>query len=367
MGGLNGRPFELDSCVHGLDPNEATACANEIAAAQPNLHIQGIDFFNPLLWPTIVGAGLPVLQTVPIFIEDFDTEGILSTEGGCVSSFPTAMEYAVETLEADKFVIIYSNTAPGLVCYADTEERMIKQLENEGKIAAGDWIGVVDASGDPTDNDAVVQQVLDFVDGASNAWVFFGIQASDCNEIMSALAANGYEGGIATSGACRDDSVLANPASAGVHFGSNLGIPERPDLWSDYKVKYYEWREASLERFGPTVPQSAFMEVAHDVVITGLLQMIMFGDMGGDVDNDPAGFIDFMASQDNMHRAGSETPLNCTTNSDEFVSVCAKDMGYYVWSGPGGQFEYGPLGPNNLDSSELILRAAEGNPRPAAG
>ena len=42
-------------------------------------------------------------------------------------------------------------------------------------------------------------------------------------------------------------------------------------------------------------------------------------------------------------------------------------MGYYVWSGPGGQFEYGPLGPNNLDSSELILRAAEGNPRPAAG
>ena len=366
MGGLNGRPFELESCVHGLDPNEATACANEIADAQPNLHIQGIDFFNPLLWPTFVGAGLPVLQTVPIFIEDFDTEGILSTEGGCVSSFPTAMEYGVETLDADKFVIIYSNTAPGLVCYEDTEARMIQQLTDEGKIAQEDWIGVVDASGDPTDNDAVVQQVLEFVEGAENAWVFFGIQASDCNEIMSALAANGYEGGIVTSGACRDDSVLANPASAGVHFGSNLGIPERPDLWSDYKVKYYEWREASLDRYGPTVPQSAFMEVAHDVVITGLLQMIMFDAMGGDVDNDPAGFIEFMATQSNMHRAGSETPLDCTTNSSEFVSVCAKDMGYYPWTGPGGQFEYGPLGPSNLDSSELILRAAEGNPRPTS-
>ena len=243
---------------------------------------------------------------------------------------------------------------------------MIQQLTDEGKIAQEDWIGVVDASGDPTDNDAVVQQVLDFVDGAENAWVFFGIQASDCNEIMSALEANGYEGGIVTSGACRDDSVLANPASAGVHFGSNLGIPERPDLWSDYKVKYYEWREASLERYGPTVPQSAFMEVAHDVVITGLLQMIMFDAMGGDVDNDPAGFIEFMATQSNMHRAGAETPLDCTTNSSEFVSVCAKDMGYYVWTGPGGQFEYGPLGPNNLDSAELILRAAEGNPRPTS-
>ena len=68
MGGLNGRPFELESCVHGLDPNEATACANEIADAQPNLHIQGIDFFNPLLWPTFVGAGLPVLQLSLIHI-----------------------------------------------------------------------------------------------------------------------------------------------------------------------------------------------------------------------------------------------------------------------------------------------------------
>ena len=86
-----------------------------------------------------------------------------------------------------------------------------------------------------------------------------------------------------------------------------------------------------LDRYGPTVPQSAFIEVAHDVVITGLLQMIMFDAMGGDVDNDPAGFIEFMATQSNMHRAGSETPLDCTNNSPEFVSVCAKDMGYYIW------------------------------------
>ena len=75
MGGLNGRPFELESCVHGLDPNEVTACANEIADAQPNLHIQGIDF-QPTGVTNICRAGLPVLQTVPIFIEDFDTEGI---------------------------------------------------------------------------------------------------------------------------------------------------------------------------------------------------------------------------------------------------------------------------------------------------
>ena len=367
MGGFNGRPFELDACVHGLDPNEAVACANGVADAQPNLHIHGIDFFNPVLWPTLVGAGLPVLQTVPIFIEDFNTPGLLSTEGGCVSAFPSAMQYSVETLEADKFVILYSDSGPGLVCYEDTEKRMIQQLTDEGKIAQSDWIGVADASGDPTDNDAVVQQVMEFTNGASNAWVYFGLQASDCNEILSSLSSNGYDGSVVMSGSCKDDSVLSNPASAGVHVGSRCCIPDRPDLWDPYLVKYYDWRNANIDAFGPTVPKSNFMEIAHDVVMTGLIQMLLFDATGGDVDNDPAGFIDFMATQSNMHRTGNPGPIDCTKNSNEFVSVCQKAQGYFIWGGPGGQFEFGPLGPDLIDATELILRAADGNPRPAQG
>ena len=367
MGGMNGRPVELDSCVHGLDPNEAVACANGVADAQPQLHIQGIDFFNPVLWPTLTGAGLAIMQTVPIFIEDFDTEGIISTEGGCVSAFPSAMQYGVETLQADKYVILYSDTGPGLVCYEDTEARMIQQLTDDGAIAQEDWIGIPDVSGDPSDNDAVVQQVLEFVEGSDNAWVYFGLQASDCNEILSSLASNGYEGGVVASGSCRDDSVTSNPASAGVHFGSSCCIPDRPDLWDPYTAKYYEWRNASIDSYGPTVPKSNFMEVGHDVLIAGIIQMIRFEAAGGDIDNDAAGFSNFLATQDNMNRPGEAIPLDCTTNSSEFVSVCQKSSGYYVWSGPGGQFEYGPLGEELLDATDLILRAAEGNPRPVAG
>lgn len=367
MGGMMGRPVELDSCVHGLDPNEAVACANGVADAQPQLHIQGIDFFNPVLWPTLTGAGLAIMQTVPIFIEDFNTPGIISTEGGCVSAFPSAMQYGVETLAADKYVILYSDTGPGLVCYEDTEARMMQQLTDEGAIAQEDWIGIPDVSGDPSDNDAVVQQVLEFVDGSDNAWVYFGLQASDCNEILSSLASNGYDGGVVASGSCRDDSVTANPASAGVHFGSSCCIPDRPDLWDPYTAKYYEWRNASIDSYGPTVPKSNFMEVGHDVLIAGIIHMTRFVEAGGDIDNDPAGFSSFLASQDNMNRPGEAIPLNCTTNSSEFVSVCQKSSGYYVWSGPGGQFEYGPLGEELLDATDLILRAAEGNPRPAAG
>ncbi len=365
MGGLNGRPFDLDSCVHGLDPNEAIACANGVADAQPNLHIQGIDFFNPTLWPTLVGSGVAILQTVPIFIEDFNTPGLLSTEGGCVAAFPSAMQYGVEVVKADKFVILYSDSGPGLVCYEDTQKRMIQTLTDEGKIAQEDWIGVDDASGDPTDNDAVVQEVMEFTNGASNAWVYFGLQSTDCNEILSSLASNGYDGNIVMSGSCKDTSVLSNPASAGVHIGAACCIPDRPDLWDPYNVKYYDWRNANLDAFGPTVPRSSFMEIAHDVVMTSLIQMIRFVDSGGDIDNDPAGFMDFIGTQSNLHRTGNPSSIDCTQNSEEFVSVCQKEQGYYVWSGPGGQFDFGPL-ETQLDATDLILRTAIANPRPAA-
>ena len=365
MGGLNGRPFDLDSCVHGLDPNEAVACANSVADAQPNLHIQGIDFFNPVLWPTLVGSGVAILQTVPIFIEDFNTPGLLSTEGGCVAAFPSAMQYGVEVVQADKFVILYSDSGPGLVCYEDTQKRMIQTLTDEGKIAQEDWIGVDDASGDPTDNDAVVQEVMEFTNGASNAWVYFGLQSTDCNEILSSLASNGYDGNVVMSGSCKDTSVLSNPASAGVHIGAACCIPDRPDLWDAYTAKYYDWRNGNLDAFGPTVPRSSFMEIAHDVVITALIQMIQFVEDGGDIDNDAAGFMDHIGTQSNLHRAGNPRSIDCTQNSEEFVSVCQKEQGYYVWSGPGGEFSYGPS-ESQIDATDLILRTAIANPRPAA-
>jgi hypothetical protein len=366
LGGINGRPVKLEVCVHGLDPAEATNCANEIADKKPNFHIQGIDFFNPLMWPTFVGAGIPVLQTVPIFVSDFNTPGLLSTEGGCVSAFPGGMQYTIEVLKTDALAIVHSDTGPGLECFADTQARFAKQLEDENP-GTFKWNGFPDASGDPTDNDAVVQNIIEFFQGATNPTVYFGIQASDCNEILSALASAGVEATIVASGACRDDSVLANPASTGVHFGGGDTIFERPDLWDDYQTKYFNFREASLAaRPNQDAPSSTFMEVGHDVMMTVWVQMSRFENEGGDID-DNAAVIEFLAGQTAMFRPGFVVPLNCSTNGVEFVSVCNKFSNNYIWSGPGGQFDYGPSGTDGVDVTDLLARTAEGNPRPAAG
>ena len=367
-GGMNGRPIDFQPCVHGLDPAEATNCANDIADEAPTLHIQGIDFFNPLQWPTLVAAGVPVMQTVPIFVSDFNTPGLISTEGGCVSAFPTGMQYMADVVKADPLIILYANSAPGIECYNDTEARPAQQLVDEGKLTS--FVGVEDASGDPTDNEAVVQRIMEAAATGDNPGVFFGLQASDCAELVAGMVAAGYDGVIVSSASCKDDSVLSQPFSHGMVISGEEEIytPNEGIELSAYQTKYNPWRDANQDAYGPDAPKSQFMNVAHDVMVTAIITMMRFENGGGDVD-DNAALIEYLAGQDNWNRAGRSKPMDCTTNSSEFVSVCKKDAGYYIWNGyENGGWSYGPLGTEILDATDLLLRMAEGpNARPAAG
>ena len=368
LGGMNGRPIDFQPCVHGLDPAEATNCANDIADEAPTLHIQGIDFFNPLQWPTLVAAGVPVMQTVPIFVSDFNTPGLISTEGGCVSAFPTGMQYMADVVKADPLIILYANSAPGIECYNDTEARPAQQLVDEGKLTS--FVGVEDASGDPTDNEAVVQRIMEAAATGSNPGVFFGLQASDCAELVAGMVAAGYDGVIVSSASCKDDSVLSQSFSHGMVIAGEEEIytPNEGIELSGYQTKYNPWRDANQDAYGPDAPKSQFMNVAHDVMVTAIITMMRFENGGGDVD-DNAALIEYLAGQDNWNRAGRSKPMDCTTNSSEFVSVCKKDAGYYIWNGyENGGWSYGPLGTEILDATDLLLRMAEGaNARPAAG
>jgi branched-chain amino acid transport system substrate-binding protein len=361
LGGINGRPVELEVCVNGLDPNEATNCANEVADANPNLHIQGINFFNPQMWPILLGGDMPILQTVPIFISDFNTPGLLSTEGGCVNAFPGGAQYLAEDLQSDRVAVIHSDTGPGFECYQDTQQRFYQHYTDT--IDGFSFQGFPDASGDPSDNEAVVQNVLAFLEGAENPSIYFGIQSSDCNEIMSSLAAGGNTATIVASGSCRDEAVLSNPAATGVLFGSAGKIFDRPDLWTEWETKTADARQAAIDAFGPEAPQSSFMEVSYDVMITAWVVLSQLSAGGSDL-TDTAEIMDAFGSQDNLFRMNS-APLNCTDNGAEFQSVCNKIHNHYLWTGE--TWEFGPQGPDYLNVADLLAAVADTNPRPDAG
>ncbi len=364
FGGINGRPIELDVCVHGFDPNAAINCANEIAEAQPNLNINGIEFFTPALYPTFLGANVPTVQTVPIFVADFVQPEVISVYGGCPVAFPGGATYTMETLGLQKVVVLYSNTPPGLECYADTQERFWQYLvDNEA--AGAEFIGLADNSGDPSDNDAIVQQMADFFGDspAEETGVYFGIQASDCNEILSAIDAAGLDTTVVASGSCIDDSVLANPAATGALFGQQGYISERPDLYDDYIAWTLNYREDLLDNSDlRTAPVSAFLRVGYGIGITAWEVLTRMDNNGEDID-DPAAMVAAWQGLENQHQVGSP-PVTCTDNTEEYAAICKKTLTYTVWNGT--EWELGDLDGEYLSVRDIQARVAAGNPRPAA-
>ena len=54
----------------------AQACATESVSGDASMIIKGIDFFSAVMWP--VWEGLPVVDTLPIFVSDFTAPNSLS-------------------------------------------------------------------------------------------------------------------------------------------------------------------------------------------------------------------------------------------------------------------------------------------------
>ena len=357
FGGIGGRPIDFQVCVHGFDPAAAINCGNEIGQTMPHLNINGIEFFTPALWPTFLGAGIPTIQTVPIFVADFTVEGNgYSVYGGCPVAFPGAATYTVEEMGYKKIAVLYAGTGPGLECFADTEERFWNQLGTEYEL---DWKGFPDASGDPTDNDANIQAMAEWFEGSpvEDRAVFFGMQASDCNEMLNAITSAGLETAVVSSGSCVDASVLANPAAANSYFEHQSYIAERPDLYDAYSAWELGQREELLESSSiRTAPISTFLRVGYGA---GAAAYQVFTDMlahGHDID-DNASVIAAFAGLENQHVVG-QGPTTCTNNTVEYPSVCKKTLTFVKWTGT--EWDLGEFDGKILNVGDIQARVANG-------
>ena len=79
-----------------------------------------------------VFQGIPTLQTVPIFVADFDQPGVYSAIGGCPTAFISAAQFIAEVKGYDRLAIPYANNAPGNQCWTDTQERFYQYYKDQG-------------------------------------------------------------------------------------------------------------------------------------------------------------------------------------------------------------------------------------------
>ena len=255
----------------------------------------GIDFFSSAMYP--VFQGIPLNQTVPIFITDFNTPGMYSALRWLrLGAFPGGAEYLKNYAKADRVAVLYADNAPGQQCYTDTQERFYKFLNLPEQ-------GFKDSVGDPSDNDANVQAILKYLDGAQKGAIYFGIQASDCAEYTKAFAKAGNKNLLVESGSCLDESVTSDPSSK----GAILRVPGlRPEPGQRATARSPSGsctaREQAIKDYGPKSPLSTFMRTGFAALVWDYQILNDFVAAGGDPKDAAAVIKAFQAAENSPRR-----------------------------------------------------------------
>jgi branched-chain amino acid transport system substrate-binding protein len=354
--GTAGRPIQLEYCGHLVDQNEAQACANQVADANPHTVMLGVDFFSPLMYPLF--TEFPVTETLPIFIADFDQPGVVSPFGGCPTAFPASAQMIAEIKAHDRLAVIWAQNAPGTECWQDTQERFYQYYADTAENFA--FQGFPYTPGETAGYPAVIQQVADYLDGAESGSVYFGIQASDCAAFIQGLAGAGVEAQIYIADSCTSDAVKALPESNGVIFELQGYLTDQPDLNSEFANTELAAREAAIEEYGPETPLTSYTRQAFSGVVFIYQVANDLLASGGDIDDREA-LREAYTAVENYHVVGYR-PINCAANPPEFESVCAHTATYAAWDG--SSFTPDEAIPDGvIDVTELMLAVEEAYPR----
>ena len=187
------------------------------------------------------------------------------------------------------------------------------------------------APGDPADNDANAQKIVDELKDATNPAVYFGIQASDCAEYIKALNKAGFTGQIVASGSCNDQSVLDLPETTGVIFEQQSYIEEQPTLYNEFVQREIASRKAAFDAYGPKSPGSAFLRTSFAAVVFAFQVMEDVIAAGGDP-TDHATLQAALLAVNDQHIVG-HPPISCGDNAPQFISVCKKSNTFTTWDG----------------------------------
>jgi len=111
LGGVEGRPLELLSCVTSFDPAQSRACALELLAAGIVAFVGGVDVTSERSIAEIEAAQLAVFGGVPANLAEQRSDRVFAFSGGDVGALAGFLAHASQT-GASTVVIAYGAGVP---------------------------------------------------------------------------------------------------------------------------------------------------------------------------------------------------------------------------------------------------------------
>jgi branched-chain amino acid transport system substrate-binding protein len=333
IGGVGGRPFELVSCIAKGTPESSQACAQQMAEADVELVVLGLDVFVD--HPTYEAAGIPVIGMVPIFPPDYQAPNAAFLIGGNLSLSAAMAKVATspDYLGGKKIGILANDSAATASALGVLEPALAK---------AG--AEVVKVTGGVEETDAGYQGLMREVT-ANNPDVIISLYGdAGCIGTMRARESLGITTPVVTSNVCANRDILsvAGTAAEGWHFaGAQEEVPPTPgDPMMEALSKVQGVPITEVNQYGfATVGFILFMSVVDFANATAATT--------GPDGVTGAAIFEAIRTDPTLTMYGGGTPVTCG-KYPAYPSVCGMGL-------PVARFEAGKLvGLGTVDGADLL-------------
>ncbi len=106
LGGVDGRPIELEVCNTEFSAEGSTACGQQFVEAKVPAVLGGIDVFGNAI-ETLADNGIPYIGGIPISFASVKSPNSFQWSGGTWGAAVAFADYAIREVKAEKVAIVY--------------------------------------------------------------------------------------------------------------------------------------------------------------------------------------------------------------------------------------------------------------------
>ncbi len=211
LGGVDGRPLQLEACTTKGTPESSQACANQLVGRQPVAVMGGIDLGAAASLPILQRAGIPYVGGSPTLAEELNSPASFMFAGGTVADLLGQADYALNTLKVKRVAAVYVDL-PGLLTTVVQAADVV--LRVKGATSVKTVAEKADAADFTTALTSAAKSDPDVI--------FVVFPAQSCARIMQARQALGIKARMFYPSACAAQSVVdaAGSGAEDAFFGS---------------------------------------------------------------------------------------------------------------------------------------------------
>jgi branched-chain amino acid transport system substrate-binding protein len=231
LGGINGHPIKIDSCIGDGTPATAARCANELIAKHPIAILGAADVGAPASIPIYQHANLAYVGGIPFTPVPEIAPNSIQFWSVSVGDNAAGAVYAAKTLGVKSVALMYFNNPQGKSILA-----ILPPVFKAAGVTKVTEIPLSPTTPDPSPQAALVQ--------SSNADLAYVDIPNGCGEVLKALKSVAYSGKIMGIDPCTPPPVIA-AASGGaenMYFASpfilQTGTNPQAQLFRAAMAKY---------------------------------------------------------------------------------------------------------------------------------